>query len=715
MRLRTFKKILIVTASWSVMKSAALAQEEATALQRITIDKEAAAGKTDRYVAKSAASTAKAVTPIVETPQSVAVITRKQLDDQNPQTVGSALRYSAGVLSERDATSRYDSVFLRGFGSFGTTTNFVGYLDGLKLPRGQAFAVTSIDPFLLDHIDVLKGPSALLYGQISPGGIVNQVSRETSATAKGEARLEVGSHGRVQGGITSTGPIDAEGVWQYGITAVGRTAGTQYDDVDERRGAIAPAITFQPDEDTRLTVSGFYQRDPEGGYFNSLYPKSLAPEQFRGALNSELNIGDPEFDAFEREQKAIGYDFEHRFSDLLTVRSKARYGTVDIDFQSLQMSGPLSATGEIPRWALRSVEEAKGFATDNQAEFTFDTGSVAHTLLAGIDYQHTESDWQYMLGAATSLNVLNPQYGQPAGPLATLIDSGQTLKQTGVYLQDQLAFGGFRAVLGIRHDWTEQSADNNLTGVGQSQSSNDTSYRAGLLYLFDNGLAPYASYATSFEPVIGVDADGNAFSPTEARQYEVGLKYQPAGWDALFTVSAFDITQKNVLTPGAMPGFNVQQGEVSSRGIELEARGTVADNLELIAALTWLDTEVSKSNTPGVEGNRPQAVPTYFGSIWANYTVDTGALDGLTLGAGLRWVGSSYADDANSIKTPGYAVVDAAAQLDLGKLSPSLQGARATLNVTNLFDREYYTSCSSNIYCQFGNRRLVVAGLRYAW
>jgi len=712
---RGFVLNFLMTTTFLVAASGVLAQQADTQLAPIIVQSEGRTDSSTSVLLKSQTSATKTTTSAAETPQSITTVTRKQIDDQNPQTVSEALRYTAGVLSDRDSNSRYDSVFLRGFGAFGTATNYVSYLDGLKLPRGQAFATQSIDPFFLDHIDVLKGPSALLYGQIHPGGLVNQISRSTSPVATNEVRVEGGTDGRIQGGLYSTGPLTSDGTLQYGIGIVGRSSGTRYDDVDERRFGVAPAITWQPDEDTSLTVSGYYQRDPNGGYFNSIYPKFLAPSAFAGYLDRDFNIGDPTYDSFEREQYGVGYKFEHRFDEGITLRSNFRYSGVDVDMQSFQMNGPITGTGTIPRWAVQSIEDASGFAFDNHAQFDFDTGPVKHKVIAGLDIQRTESSWQYLLGGASAIDVTNPVYGLPVGPMGTFLDNDQTLRQTGVYLQDQIEVDRLRAIVGIRHDWTKQGTDNNLASSSSSQSSEATSYRAGLLYLFDNGLAPYASYSTSFEPTVGTDAAGNPFRPTEAEQYEIGLKYQPTGLDLLFTLSAFDIRQENTLTPGTVPGFNVQQGEIRSRGLEFEARGNLTSNIELIAALTLLDTEVSKSNTAGIEGNRPQAVPTYYGSLWANYLVDTGILEGLTIGGGVRYVGSSYTDDANTIKADGYTLVDAAARYDFGARNPDLKGFSATLNVTNLFDKDYYSSCSSSTYCQYGNGRTVLAGLRYRW
>lgn len=662
-------------------------------------DEQAAATKTD--------------TPILETPQAVTTITRKQLDDQNPQTVKEALNYTAGVLSTPDTNSRQDSLFIRGFGGFGTSTRVVDFLDGLKLARGQAFALPSVDPFLLDRIDVLKGPAAVLYGQTSPGGLVTQTSRAPAPVPYTEVRVEGGSDARLQGGVTSQGAIDPEGHWQYSLTGIGRQSETRYDDVDEKRVALSPAIKWQPDARTQLTVQAFYQYDPDGGYFNSIYPKSLAPEPYKSALSRDFNVGDPTFDSYDRKQYAIGYSFDHRFNDSVSISSKTRYSAIDLTMQSLQMAAGITADGQLPRISLRSIEDVKGVSTDNQARFDIKTGPVEHTILTGVDFQHSTSDWEYRFGMASWLNVLNPQYGVPVGPQSTIIDNRQTLEQTGAYIQDQLALGGFRAVLGARYDWTKQDTDNRLTGTTSSQSSEAPSYRVGLLYKFDNGIAPYASYSTSFEPTIGVDAKGAPFQPTKGKQWEAGIKYEPTFAKALFTVSAFHIRQENVLTPDTMTGFNVQQGEIRSRGLEFEARGNVTKNLELIGALTLIDTEVRKSATATTIGKRPQAAPEYYGSLWANYAFDSGVFDGLAVGGGVRVVGSSFADDANTLKAKGYTLVDASVRYNLEKISPSLRGTEATVNATNLFDKEYYSSCSSNFFCQYGNGAQVLVGLRY--
>lgn len=686
--------------------------QESEVLETVVVEGDVADTSTS-YTLPSMRSATKTDTPVLETPQSLTVLTRKQLDDQNPQTVGQALRYTSGVLSEIDATTRYDSFFLRGFGGFGSQTQFVSFLDGLRLPRGQAFAQTSFEPFLLDRIDILKGPSALMYGQNSPGGLVNIVSRKPNDAEGGSAKLEYGSNNRFQFNFEQQGAFDEENLAQYSVATVLRNGKSRYDGVEEQSFSIAPSLVLTPSEATRFTLGAYMGVDPKGGYFNSIYPKSLSPAH-ASKLNRDLNVGDPTFDKFKRKQWGVSAGLEQALSNNTVFRSKLRFSHVDVNLESLQMSGPVDANGVIPRRALKSDEDVDGFAWDSNFEYIFNMGDLSHKLLTGIDASWNQSEWQFFGGGAPSLDVNNPVYGGQIGSFMAFIDNRQTTKQTGVYVSDQISFGNFEANLGARYDWINQETNNKLNNTISEQDSKSDSYRAALLYKFANGVSPYVSYSTSFEPTAGVDIFGNSFEPTDAKQKEIGVKFQPSSGDALFTMAAFEIDKTNVLTPSTTPGFSEQTGAIRSRGLEFEARGKLTKQLEIIGALTLQDTEVTKSNVATSIGKRPQAVPEFFGSLWVNYAFE-GTLDGFELGAGIRHVGSSYGDDANTLKADGYTLVDLGMRYDLGSVNPNLAGFEATLNVRNLFDKTYYSSCSYDIYCQYGEERNIMLGLKKSW
>ena len=259
--------------------------------------------------------------------------------------------------------------------------------------------------------------------------------------------------------------------------------------------------------------------------------------------------GDEKFDKLDQHQAQAGYLFEHKFTDRWIVRQNARYGYIDLDYQYLN-SDSLQADGvTVDRSAYRVDENLNAINLDNQVQGGFDTGPVAHTTLVGADYIFVDSTVKYLTGPAPSLNLDDPDYHQEVPqPRDVLAHSDDEVRQFGIYGQDQLAYENWRLVLGLRHDWASDGSHDRTTDTHSDQDDAKTTYRAGLLYLFDVGVAPYVSYSTSFLPTPGVDAEGDAFEPTEGTQYEVGVKYQPNGINASVTLAAFDITQKNSLT-----------------------------------------------------------------------------------------------------------------------------------------------------------------------
>jgi len=695
-------------------------QAPAVALPQIEIN---AAGRVD--AASRATTATRTDTPIIDVPQSITVVPREQIDAQNAQTVGQALGYVAGVVSE-PRPGRYDSIIIRGFGGFGNSANYVTFLDGLRLLRGQSFAIASVDPWLLNSIEVLRGPSGVLFGQVNPGGIVNMSSRLPSANPVNEMFLESGSYDRLQAGITMGGRLDAEGRFTYSLTGLGRITGTQWDDVMDQRIAIAPAVTWRPTDNTTITLLGSYQYDPESGYYNGVPYYSVTNPGVRSRLNANFNPGDPAYDNFSRTNIMAGWRFEQRFDDTFSFRQNFRYQSLSTHFQAVSAStsaaaiATLNRTGVLTRSASVSDENVDGLGVDNQLIAALTTGPLQHTVLVGLDYQYAESSRSLGSGGtAPALNVFAPVYNQMiARPRYTAI-SDQTQSQLGLYAQDQIRWGGLNLLLGLRQDWFDQETTQRLTSSRTSLDDNHLSWRIGVVYETPIGIAPYASYATSFEPVTGTYAPqrgGAGFVPTEAAQYEVGVRYQPPDRSMLLTLSAFDITQTNVLTADpAYSNYNVQSGEVESRGIELEGRFVPMPGMNLILTYTYLDAKVTQSNDVPV-GNRPVGVPNQIASGWIDYSFTEGTpLNGLTLGGGVRYVGTSYGDAANTFKVDGYTLVDAMFRYDLGTVAPTLRGLQATLNVNNLFDKQYIAACSSDVGCYYGTRRSVIAGVHYRW
>lgn len=696
------------------------AADGSTVLETIVVE-----GKGDRhgsvagYVASNSGTGTKTSTPLIRTPQSVTVITREQAAAQGAQSLTQSLRYTAGVAAEvRGSASRYDLPYIRGFGS---PLDSNQYLDGLRMLRGGGYAIPQIETYGLERVEFLKGPSSTLYGGVNPGGMINAASKMPTDEAQREVELLYGSHNRMQLGFDFSGPVTEDRSLLYRIVGLGRKSDTQVINTKEERLFIAPSLTWAPDEDTRLTVSGSYQRDPEGGYYGVLPTVAALWPGPAGQIPRAFNEGDPAYDEFRRRQSTIGYQFEHRFNDTWTVRHNVRY----MDHTTVTKSvgtASIAANGRtINRYALGTDESLYGVTSDLQLQAEFDTGAVQHTALLGFDYQY--SDWRQIrdYGAAPSIDFINPVYGVATNlTLARITNQKQRTSQSGFYLQDQLELGNWTLVAGGRYDMVQTETDNYLNNVSGTQDSNAFSGKLGLIYNFDNGIAPYLSYSTSFLPVNGTDANGTAYTPTTAQQYEAGIKYQPAGFDGLFTLAYFDINQKDVVTSlNALQSYQV--GKQRSRGIEFEAKVAVNDSINLTGAFSYTKAEIV--NGLGVDvGDYPIGVPDYTASLWGDYSFSEGALEGLKLGGGVRYVGKTiggyspnvYTVGATKLEAPGYTLFDAGITYDFGKKTPDLKGLTAKLSVSNLFDKTYVT-CLSNNFCNYGNGRVVYGSLSYRW
>ncbi|MFH5925579.1 TonB-dependent siderophore receptor [Roseomonas xinghualingensis] len=679
------------------------------------------------YVAPVTTTGSKTDTPLIEAPQSVSVVTRDQIDDQAALSVSQALRYTAGVLGEVRPSARYDSVFVRGFGGQGTGAAFVNFLDGLRQGRGLYFGVPNTDPWLLERIEVLRGPASVLYGQTGVGGLVNLVSRRPSAAHVNEVRIEAGSHALLQTAFDLGGALTEDGKFLYRLTGIARKSNTQFDYTQEERIAIAPALTWRPDDNTSITFLASYQYDPEGGFYNFVPATGTVLPNRNGRIPRSFFAGDPAFDRFHRTQASLGYQLEHRLDNTWTLRQNFRYSHIDAEVNVLSVRS-IAGNGIGSRGATFVSDHANAYALDNQAQATFTTGPLRHTALFGIDWQRTSARARQGLAsgpAVPSIDLFNPVYYQSIRPILTSPAglTNQELDQLGFYAQDQIALDRWRFNLGVRYDranigtTTHQASGANASQ--ESQFDDAVTWRAGALYLFDNGLAPYASYSTSFLPNTGTYAPargGGHFDPTTGEQYEIGLKYQPPGMNSFIQVAAYHITQQNVLTrdPNDIT-FSVPQSEIRSRGIEVDARASLNDNLDLIGAYSYIDAEVTKSNNPGVTGNRVPQVPQHMASGWANYSFREGPLRGLQIGGGVRYVGSTYGDEANSFKVDSVTLFDASIRYDVGARFEQARGLELAVNAQNIADMDYVASCSSLTACYYGTGRLVLGSVRVRW
>jgi iron complex outermembrane receptor protein len=670
-------------------------------------------GPVNGYVADRSLTGTKTNTPLMETPQAISVVSREQIRDQNPGSFAEALRYAPGVRGETfGADTRNDWFKIRGFDA-----QDVGlFQDGLQL-QSFAFATWKFPPFGIERIDILRGPSAVLYGGTGPGGLVNIVSKkppyeplnyvETGVNSFGNSYLSFDFGGPV---ATSSGPSKE---LFYRLLGTVQGGDTQTAFTPDNRYSIAPSFTYKPDIDTTLTVLASASRTDTRVQGFLPYVGTVVDAPF-GRIPTRLFASDPSIDYHTREQEMIGYQFEKNLTDDLTVRQNARFAHDDVRFQTLLGNGYVQgvpATAQLSRFNDFASDVANQANLDTQFEYRFTTGAVQHKALVGLDLKSYEvADLQAFDFATPSLNLLNPVYGVPQGfPGTVFANQTITQKQAGLYAQDQLKLGRLTLVLSGRNDWVD-TLDSNRILPSSSRDESKFSGRAGLIYNTDIGIAPYVSYATSYNPIIGTNlATGQLFTSETGVQTEVGVKIEPAGFDGHFGAALFDLKRQNVLTTNPLNALqSVQTGEVTSRGIELEAVANVTSELKVTGSFTNFHIFVSKDLNPALIDTVPTNTPSTIASLWGDYTFKTGPLTGFGFGAGVRYNGISYADTANSLVVPEYVVGDAAIHYEI-------KNWRFAVNVTNIADKIYVGSCSTPNACFYGDRRRAVASASYKW
>ncbi|EPI2006739.1 ferrichrome porin FhuA [Escherichia coli] len=735
----SLRKIAVVVATavsgMSVYAQAAVEPKEDT----ITViaapaPQESAWGPAATIAARQSATGTKTDTPIQKVPQSISVVTAEEMALHQPKSVKEALSYTPGVaVGTRGASNTYDYLIIRGFAADGQSQN--NYLNGLKM-QGNFYNDAVIDPYMLERAEIMRGPVSVLYGKSSPGGLLNMVSKRPTTEPLKEVQFKAGTDSLFQTGFDFSDALDDDGVYSYRLTGLARSANAQQKGSEEQRYAIAPAFTWRPDDKTNFTFLSYFQNEPETGYYGWL-PKEGTVEPLPNGkrLPTDFNEG-AKNNTYSRNEKMIGYSFDHEFNDTFTVRQNLRFAQNKVSQKSVYgygmcsdplytkdqealkaspcLSIPQSQWGHtLTRQYVIDNEKLENFSVDTQLQSKFATGSVDHTLLTGVDFMRMRNDidsWFGYAGSVAPSDIYNLDrsdfdfgaHPNPSGPYRVLLKQ----KQTGLYVQDQAQWDKVLVTLGGRYDWADQSSFNRDYGNKSERDDKEFTWRGGVNYLFDNGVTPYFSYSESFEPASQTDANGDLFAPSKGKQYEVGVKYVPEDRPIVVTGALYQLTKTNNLMAdpnGSL--FSVEGGEIRARGVELEAKAALSASVNVVGSYTYTDAEYTTDTT--YKGNTPAQVPKHMASLWADYTFFDGPLSGLTLGTGGRYTGSSYGDPANSFKVGSYTVVDALVRYDLARVG--MAGSNVALHVNNLFDREYVASCFNTYGCFWGAERQVVA------
>ncbi len=681
----------------------------------VTGTTESAWGPVQGYVARRSATATKTDTPIIETPQSISVITADRYNAQGATTIKDALAYTPGVATTTyGADSRYDWISLRGFDAY--TPGF--YLDGLPLRNTGNWGIWQTENYGAERIELLRGPASVLFGQTGPGGVVNVVSKRPQEEPLHELQAQLGDHQRRRIAADFTGPVDEDGKWLYRFVGMGLDAELPSHGMNNDRLYLAPSLTWRPSSDTTLTLLAQYATK-RGGTYTRVRPAegSLVPTPAGTHIPTSLLVGEPGYDHFDQTQWMAGYELEHRVSDALTLRQNLRYGRLKVDYAAVQSPGYVTVNDDVTdpanyqalrRTVSGSREHISSFTVDNQAQTDLTLGNWRHRILLGVDYQRSRIDqFSFNGGSAPDLDIYDPVYHR--GPIvrpAPWMDADLTLTQTGLYVQDQIKWNErWVATLGGRYDSADSKIRSRLDGSNTRYPDHKFTGRAGLVYLDPTGWAPYVSYSESFIPTVTLDpVTGQPFKPETSRQYEAGLRYQPPGTKDSYSVAMFDLRRQNYISYDAQ-SMPKQTGEVTVRGVEFEATMQPIPRMNVIASYSWTPKAVvTASSNPAEIGKQATAVPLNRASLWVDYRFESR----VKIGAGARFTGANYGDGGNTpAQVPSFVLVDALIGYDINHWN-------LALNVRNLTNKTYIANCGYG-NCYYGEPRTVVATATYRW
>lgn len=673
-------------------------------------DNETATGPVRGFVAKRALSATKTDTPLIETPQAISVVTRDQMDAQGVSTLRESTRYTAGVVSNY-FDSRVDTFKARG----GDVSQ---YQDGLLRTYGT-YNNIKVEPYTLERVEFLRGPSSVLYGQGSVGGVLNLTSKRPLAERQREVQVQLGRHGRKQIASDMTGPLDEQGQWLYRLVAVGRDSGTQVHHVNDDRLVVAPSLTWRPNADTSLTLQALYQKDQSGsliGFFP--WQGTRLPSPY-GRIPTSTFISEPGWDRYDTENTSWGYLFSHRLNADWTLRQNLRRTISEVDYRTLYTSFAANSSLGRParpvfnadnrsvlRDAAWQLNGGRMLLVDTQLEGHLRTGAVEHTLLAGMDMQRNSTSQSSWSAVAPAIDVYNPVYGNFTPPSASALVRRPNVsqRQLGFYLQDQLRWGPWTATLGLRHDRAKTDTEGRPAAAVDDAA---WTKRLGVTYQAGGGWAPYVGYSESFQPLGGVDFYGTPFKPQRGEQIEAGVKWMPEGKGISGYAAAYTLREKNRKTSDPSNPLNsLQIGEVQVQGFEAELTASLARHWDWVLGYAYADASIRRSNA-GDQGQRVASVPRHTASSWLMHRFAAEGRGGWTVGAGVRYTGSQWSG-TTAIDTPSVLLADAMVAYDAGDW-------RVALHANNLTDKVHLTQCLARGDCFMGERRnfLLTATYRY--
>ncbi|MBF2007445.1 MAG: TonB-dependent siderophore receptor [Chlorogloeopsis fritschii C42_A2020_084] len=654
--------------------------EEATAQQDQPIEL-VVTGEQDGYRVQAGTTATKTDTPLRDIPQSIQVVPRQVIEDQKANRLGDALRNVSGVITTTGRAQEGDGVIIRGFGGpFGSLDSF--RRNGLKDGIGPSILA---DPINIDRIEVLKGPASVLFGQGSPGGTVNIITKQPLPEPFYQIEGTIGNFDFYRGTLDFSGPLNEQRTVLYRLNAAAQTSGSFIDFFDEQRYFISPTLSFLFGDRTKLTLETEYQDTTSPGYFG-LPALGTVIENPNGKIPLSRFTGEPSESDYNIRVFRVGYDFEHNFNDQWQIRNAFRASFRNFSGLQIGLSGVEDDNRTFNRFYFDNLEDfaVKNYVLDTYTVGKFTTGNIQHQLVIGFDLSREQTRTDGIFGSLAPLDLFNPVYGQPLGagdPLKSL----QNNDALGIYLQDQITLAdNLKFLIGGRFDIRSSKLEDEIAASVTFQQDEAFSPRLGIVYQPIPPISLYASYSRSFQQVTGTTFDNRLFQPERGTQYEIGIKADLT--DRLSaTLALYDLTRSNVLTSDPNNSlFSVQTGKQRSRGVELDISGEISPGWNIITGYAYTDARILEDNSFDV-GNRLENAPEHSFNFWTTYQIQQGSLRGLGFGLGLFFVGERQGNLGNTFSLPSYLRTDASIFYKRDRFN-------AAINIKNLFDIDYFAT-----------------------
>ncbi len=705
--------------------------EGTTTLSEITITAKKA--QDEGYQVSNAKGATKTDMPILETPMAVQVIPKEILEDKQTISIQEAVKNVSGVQTPTSVF--YDSMMIRGFSNGGDM-----FRNGLK---SRGFTGTE-DMAFVDQVEVVKGPSAMLYGRVQPGGLVNIVTKKPQAKSESSVQQQAGSWNNYRTTVDTTGAANANKTVLYRVMGVYDKGDSFIDYHPHDNKALAAYLAWLPSTkfDSNVQFEYYDNKDAGRGYTMQQIPivGSRPLNVPRNWTQSDPVMWSSFPDTTKRAM--LAFDWSYKFSDAWKLTHRLQYNNVDEVQTYLLASGYDAATHLYPRKLVSTPFARKTYSTNLDLTGELNTGSIKHNLLLGLDsYWFREDTMGYnppynVTPTVTPMDVFAPVYGNiNPGAIQPLIDAAANnalfravYRDVGIYAQDQIALNRqWELLLGGRFDYAKNEASlvygqtnatcyPNCSGAYRTDipTEHQFSPRAGVLYKLSSEVSLYGSYSESFGNTARTSASfTNAkFDPERGIQYELGAKASLLGGKISTSATLFDLRLKNRLTPDlAHTGFSLAVGEVKSQGLELDVSGQVTDHVSVIGSYTLDSVTVTKDNTAGASntvGKHWAGVPLQNASVWSKYDTAPGAVEGFTFGAGVYLNGQRQVNNTNVAQLPGYGRLDAMIGY---RTSVRSHKVAAQLNAQNLTDKVYFENGDGSS-ATYGNPRNLMASVK---